>query len=508
MPKCFITLFVVLFLIGLRAPAQRFVELGTDLLGVSEGSARWIDTDRDGDLDVLLMGEFFKGQQRGVNTRMYRNMRNDQFVQFAPGLPDLHRGDFSVGDYNLDGIDDIAITGEKMDGTLVATIYKGSGSGNYMATGINLTAVRDGSIRFGDMEGDGDLDVLITGDTRAGTITHIYRNDRNNVFTRTDASIRGTKRGVAIWYDYNLDGFPDVFVTGADGQGMCYSMLYENFNGNFSPVNVGIIPLKQSYAATGDYDNDGDLDLLVMGETGNGKLTTRLYRNDRNRNFTRIAIPFEPVRSGFADWGDFDNDGDVDLLISGESAKGPVSKVYQNNRISGFRDLFANVVGLYMSTGQWGDFDHDGDLDILIAGLTNDFRFLTKIYRNDIYVVSDTAAKGEEESEDIFNNSVVVPEHQKQTYFFVYSSTYSDLNSENKKGYFMFISPVKKPKKQYEMEDVYSRLIREKYPSWGLIDQGNIISVGLGSMAEAVKSRQRVIDEYTSRGYTLIEIDW
>jgi hypothetical protein len=507
MIKYYIYLVSIVLLLSCRLNGQQFVDVKADLWGISEGSARWIDSDRDGDLDVLLMGEHFKGQTRGINTHIYRNLRHEKFSRYAPGIPDLHRGDFDVADYDLDGIEDIAVIGEKRDGTLIATIFKGNGNGQYHPTGISFTPVRDGSIRFGDFDGDGDPDILIAGESKSGLITQIYRNDRKNSFVLIDAGLKGIKRGVAIWYDYNLDGYPDVFVTGADQSGSAFSMLYENTNGRFVALNTGIVSAKHSFAATGDFDNDGDLDIVVLGESGNN-IITRLYRNNRSQGFSRMMVSFASVRNGFADWGDFDGDGDVDLLISGESAKGPVSKIYQNNRLSGFSELNDNLIGLSMSTGQWGDYDHDGDLDILIAGLAHDCQYHTKIYRNDLPLVTKTLVSKEEEYEDIFNNSVVVPERAGPTYYYLYSSSYTNLENTKEKSYYLFISPVKKPKKQFEMEDVYNVMIRKKYPEWSQIDQGNIVAVGKSTHAECTSSRQRIIDEYSAKSFKVIEINW
>jgi len=161
-----------------------------------------------------------------------------------------------------------------------------------------------------------------------------------------------------------------------------------------------------------------------------------------------------------------------------------------------------------MSTGQWGDYDQDGDLDILIAGLTYDFQYHTKVYRNDLPLVATTIAGKEEVYEDIFNNSVVVPERAGPTYYYLYSSSYTKLEGAKEKAYYLFISPVKKPRKQFEMEDVYNQMIRKKYPEWSQIDQGNIVAIGKPSMAEGVSSRQRIIDEYSGKSFKVIEINW
>ncbi len=183
-----------------------------------------------------------------------------------------------------------------------------------------------------------------------------------------------------------------------------------------------------------DVDNDGDQDVLLMGEMVNGRLTTRLYRNDRAMGFAEVFTSFAAVRSGFADWGgDMDADGDMDLLISGESSNGAVSIVYRNDRENGFTDIDAGLIPLYMSDGEWGgDYDLDGDLDIIISGgMTNDYSVHTRIYRNDGWLPATAAV--EEVSDNIWNNHTVVPERAEPIYYFVYSSSYGDLTHNGKK---------------------------------------------------------------------------
>jgi hypothetical protein len=439
---------------------------------------------------------------------MYKNLRNDKFSLSASGLPDFYRGDFSIGDYNLDGVDDIAIIGEKRDASRIGTIYRGLANGTFTPTSIQFVAMRDGSIDFGDYDADGDLDVLIAGEGKNGAQTLIYRNDRNNNFSLSGFNLIGIHRGEAKWIDFDVDGKPDIFLIGAAANGTPYCMLYHNLDSLFKPIKTTILPLKNSSLALGDVDSDGDNDILIMGETNTGKPATRLYRNERNGIFRIVSTSFIGVRSGFADWSDMDHDGDQDLLISGESVNGAVSKVYRNDRAAGFTDLQAAIIPLYTSDGEWGDYDSDGDQDVLISGLSNDYKYYSKIYRNNRLVIADTSMSVEDESTDIWNNQTVVEERSEPIYYYVYSSSFSDLYNTGTKAYFMFVSPVKKPKVQYEMEEKFDNLIIKAYPTWPKVDQGNITSVGFKTKAEADDSKVKMIFEYKRRGFEVIEINW
>ncbi len=139
--------------------------------------------------------------------------------------------------------------------------------------------------------------------------------------------------------------------------------------------------------AWGDYDNDGDLDLAVTGYTGTGNIA-RIYRNSSGA-FTDIAAPLIGMQGSLA-WGDYDNDGDLDLAIAGISGS-KVSNVYRNDNGT-FTDIGAALDGVSTGSVAWGDYDNDGDLDLALVGYRTGLRYVSKIYRNDKGAFTDIAA--------------------------------------------------------------------------------------------------------------------
>jgi hypothetical protein len=512
MRSLIITISLNLLLFGAFAlNAQTFTDIRAGLTGVAESSSAWIDPDRDGDPDVMAAGEFFSDNNRNLHTLIYHNRRNNNFTPVNHSIPAFYRGDFDLADFDLDGIDDLMMMGELSDGKRMAKIFNGNTSGGFTPSSQIFQGLRDGAVALADYDGDGDTDIMITGESSNGPKTLLYRNDRASGFKLIETGITNLRRGDASWADTNLDGRPDLIITGINEKGRATSLLYRNTNTGFIREAAGFIPLKNSSIAAADVDNDGDPDILLMGELDNGQLVSRLYRNDRHHGFAPVLTPFIAIRAGFADWGDIDDDGDMDLVISGETNNGAVSKVYRNDRHQGFTDIHANISPLYMSDGEWGDYDLDGDLDILISGMAADFSFHTRIYRNDGIqqtTRTTTQADAEEPAEDIWNNQTVVPERRMPVYYFVYSSTYSDLLGTGTKGYFAFISPIKKPKAAFEMEDTFNSLIRQTYPRWGLIDQGNIITNGYHTLPEAQTARKTVIEAYQTKNFQIIEVNW
>ena len=483
--------------------AQTFTDIQAGLTGVSESASNWIDYDEDGDLDILVTGEFYNPSQ-GIRTKLYRNLRNDKFAAVSSTIANVYRGSFDYADYNLDGIVDLFLIGEMPNGKSIAYLYKGNRNTSFTRISTTIPGVTDGSVVWGDFDKDGDQDLLITGQEASNSVTKIYRNDRRNRFTDINAQLPGVGYGVGKWCDFDLDGDLDVIVSGTENSGMVITALYRNDNNKFVPMNIGFSNLRLSDIAWGDYDNDGDQDFVINGETQNGKFETRLYKNNLNVSFTPAFADFVNVRSGSVDWGDMDHDGDLDQLLTGEYMNGAISKVYRNERYETFRDINAQIIGLYMSDGHWGDYDNDGDLDIVISGMSNDYKFISRVYRNDP-IRTDTVKKS---TEEIWNNTVVVPERPKPTYFYVYASCYCDLDNDGIKEYNAFVSPIKRPKVQYEMERTFNSIIRKDYPNWVEFDQGNIIQSGFSTYQKAVNSRFIAIDEYESKDFIMHEINW
>ena len=204
---------------------------------------------------------------------------------------------------------------------------------------------------------------------------------------QTGISLTGVYWSSVAWGDYDNDGDLDILLNGYDENGNPISKIYRNNGDNSFTEQTGISITGVAYGSTawGDYDNDGDLDILLTGGYYDGSFhyVSKIYRNDGNNIFTDINAGLTSVDGSSVAWGDYDNDGDLDILLTGKSSsEGKISKIYRNDGSDIFTDINAGLTGINISSVDWGDYDNDGDLDILLTGYGGS-NYISKIYRND-----------------------------------------------------------------------------------------------------------------------------
>ncbi len=258
--------------------------LAYTLTGVNSSSVDWGDYDNDGDLDILLTG--WTGSDDVA--QVYENTPPGFTVAYT--LPSVSDSSAAWGDYDNDGDLDILLTGYRgIDN--VAEVYESTGSGFTLA--YTLTGVAYGSAAWGDYDNDGDLDILLTGeDAGVAPLAEVYQNTGSGftvVYTPT-----GVYDGSAAWGDYDNDGDLDIFLTGEDNGNTPVGEVYQNTGGSFTRIESGLPGVYHSSAVWGDYDNDDDLDILLIGYRDDGfydGLFTAVYRNNNGLANSRPAAP-------------------------------------------------------------------------------------------------------------------------------------------------------------------------------------------------------------------------
>jgi hypothetical protein len=395
--------------------AQQFTDVSVEAglhreLTRAWGNPMWGDFNNDGLLDLFVSNhETPKGvREGGILPYIYINDGDGTFTDViaTSGImeetPDTGAWQgISLGDYNGDGNLDVFISEPPFQGGGNAStrnlLYKGNGDGTWEyvsdVAGI-LTARHYGECSFFvDYDNDGQIDIFvknIPNNTDETGINVLYHNNGDGTFSVVpgagglEDAEHGLDEGTLCSFaDYDNDGFMDVAFS---GNGVSEALYHNNGNGTFTDVTLasGLTPRGNALGiAWGDYDNDGLLDLYISRgkQNGMGVLTNTLYHNEGDGTFTDVtsqAKVDDNTNTWAAVWGDYDNDGFIDLFVArpGMHALGVdnANILYHNNRDGTFTDVAAqegvaledDLLTSSHKCAAWGDYNGDGFLDLAV----------------------------------------------------------------------------------------------------------------------------------------------
>ena len=292
-------------------------------------------------------------------------------------------------DFDNDGNEDLMTVNGTLDGVALATvtIFKNLGTGNFEVKTVTTDQYAYNFGAVSDIDGDGKMDISIAIAETAQV--DFYKGNGDFTFTKFTPLqlgeladvVKGERQGI-MWGDINNDGRLDVVLSGEydallDDR---ISVCIQNANGTFTSIHAGDLGdlTADSFSTYWiDYNNDGYIDILVSGES-----PQLLYKNNANNTFTLIS----PAESGIALGGflglavaDFNNDGFMDIYCGGGESSGSV--IYQNDGDGSFtlKDGTSITENAFVVSPVAGDVNNDGLVDLLVAGF---FGSPTKIFMN------------------------------------------------------------------------------------------------------------------------------
>jgi PKD repeat protein len=250
----------------------------------------------------------------------------------------------------------------------------------FQKVGTGITGIGAGYLNFFNMGGDNYYDLIMQDEYSSTVPVRFYTNDGTGKFTYLPNYLTGglpdpdNSNMSYTLCDLNNDNALDILFTYRNNSEVPKTLYYQKTGNFLNLVSTGMADLKFGTSAAADFNNDGRQDIVICGRSADNIPHTYIYMNTP----TGFVLVNDKLKGlyGQVVAADFDNDRDIDILISGQDKYGNTNTIlYRNDNNWNFTDVFANLnKDGYRETIQFGDFNNDSRLDIVIG---------TKVYRND-----------------------------------------------------------------------------------------------------------------------------
>ncbi len=358
-------------------------------------TVKTFDFEQDGDLDILI-----HSSDNANTSVIHLNSGNFQFngqvdlSNFSLGAP----SGVDVGDFDNNGAADLFLTYDDFPTVQYQILTNDFGTLSALCTTIPQDFRIRTAVDWGDADGDGDLDVLVAGYTSAGAgMVQLFENAAT-LIPNTPPSPPSDVRA-----NFNCQEFRLTWNSGSDAETRSEALSYDVRIGtspgasdiysgisNLSPVDGTFVGFstRLDTVAPGTY--------YAAVRSVDAGYAVSSFSNEISFSFTQDSVFQDSGISGTGgfeagmEWGDYDNDGDLDYFVCGKSTAvndtvaSPSFQLYQNNN-GVFTAVTTSIPGLIQGDATWDDIDSDGDLDVFLSGLYG-FSGGNGLYRHALYI--------------------------------------------------------------------------------------------------------------------------
>jgi gliding motility-associated-like protein len=270
---------------------------------------------------------------------------------------------------------------------LLLLLSKGLLSQNFQQTTVpsGLPDLGNSNAAWGDYDQDGDYDLLLSGiDDLTNISCALYRNNGDTTFTNTGILLPQIYQGDVLFLDFNNDNFLDIAVSGKTDENLKITELYSNNgDGSFTKITTDIDSVSSSSLVAADFNNDGTIDILISGTNNSNERVCSILKNTGSNTFQKLSISVEGISNGSIQPADFDKDGKTDLLVFGiNNLNQRVGIIYMNEGDFNFSPLSFGLPALAYASSAVGDYNQDGYVDFVVTGMDQSGTLVSKIFKN------------------------------------------------------------------------------------------------------------------------------
>jgi hypothetical protein len=361
-------------------PAKAFskhTELGQTW---SQGfSQKWADTDNDKDYDlVLISNRTFNTAEATI--QYYENIE-DTLTANTTYFADYRNGEACFADLNNDNIADFILTGKENDTIYKTAVYLGNND-TYSLITDSLEGFTGGTVLCADFNNNGKSDIFISGvDTSGDDNAYILRNNLPLSFDILPVNVPGMTIRKAGAADIDKDNDIDLVVSGHKTYDSSPLTTILINNGDYDFQSLKEIPLFGEVRIADMNKNDSS-DIVIHGADLYGNGWCKVYYNNE-LNFD-IMTQLSAFGDGSLELGDYNNNGYYDILISGY---GVTKRTVFYDNINGTEFVEQDYLKGHGNISSYSDFDGDGDLDVIISGnFPSQTSYETNINQNNLNV--------------------------------------------------------------------------------------------------------------------------